>query len=480
MAAISCVAACESILGTFEVGPPEGVSFDASSDQTSISQGQVDAGEDADADPTNNANDGGAVIACAQSADCPAATAVPAGCAVALCKDNRCVYAAIDKDADGHPLAGCVANGIALPGDDCADDDPTVFPGGSCTKTPDGTVIVYPNGAPIGACKAGQWACTGGQATCVGAVGPAPAENCALKNDANCNGVNDEGCDCAPGTSEPCGNLENRPSPCKKGSRTCSPEGKWGACVGNVEPKARDCSSNLDNDCSSAPDKGEVACQCPGGVAQGATAACKVIGGLGICAEGKRACQPSPDKTSGVFGACEGPKPQARDCESPKDLNCDGTPDELEVGCGTPCIKGKFPVAAVQKFAKGLWGCPGTFSWESRGAGCSTREACSVGVWVKYNRQTTNPIAPTHKYWVAEQLGYGGAPPQCFVPKAGSSCGADSSMAVCPYVPGGGTVVDAENNTCNWSGCGFGETFGQNDYLGGCSGNVTGGTLCCP
>ena len=476
---------CENLLGTFEVAPAE-----TSIPEAGASPDVVTA--EGDSGPSNQAidagGDGGPAVVrpCEQDIECPAVTMAPAGCASAKCVEKKCVYRPIDKDGDGFPMAGCTVEGKPAQGQgtDCADDEPTVFPGAPCSKLPNGTDITFPNGTPLGACKAGVWDCKTGAPVCQGAVPPAATENCNLKNDANCNGVPDEGCDCTPNTVGPCGNTAGLPLPCKAGTRTCSPEGKWGACSGNIEPKARDCSSTIDNDCSGQADQGENACSCPGGVPQGGSAACTAVGGVGECAKGSWTCMPSGDKQSGVFGPCNG-QPPARepDCKSALDNNCNGVGDELEVACGSPCGLGdtKALTAAIQKFPNGMWGCGGTRTFEVRGQACRTNSTvpsrvCQPEEWLKYGVSTGQ--FPTRKYWVDEMLGWGGSPGACGAWAGGASC-SGTSMSVCPGSKGGETVTDSDGNVCNWTNCSYGQTPSGNHYFGGCVSNNTAGTLCC-
>lgn len=471
--AVSFGIGCESLLGSFEVSPEGASAIDAGaidSQAPSQQSAQQDGGGDA-----------GIVRACEQATDCPALAMLPAACATAECRDKVCVYLAVDKDGDGHPMAGCSVDGHVVAGDDCADDDPSIAPGGACTKRPDGSDIVFPNGTPLGACRAGKWDCTGGVPSCKGAVEPALTENCQLKNDANCDGVPDDGCDCTPNSTGPCGNVGNLPLPCAKGTRTCSPDGKWGDCIGNVEPMPRDCSSNLDNDCNGQADQGENACNCTGGVAQGKQASCTVPGKQGQCADGTWTCMPSPDKQSGVFGPCTGPKPAARNCASALDFDCNGVGDELEVACGSPCLDPlgtRNKVAATQKFSSSMWGCPGKRNHSVRAAACTTGFGpCSGATWEKYSA-TAGARRPTRKYWVNEALGYGGSAGACWADSTLKNCGV-TSMSVCPLGKNGGTVTDPDGNTCNWTNCGYGLNDTTNDFFGGCLGNETAGTLCC-
>lgn len=466
LAAVSLGVGCTSLLGDFEVSPA--VLPEAGPEETQQQQGDAAA-------PT--ADGGGVLRPCEQASDCPAVPMQPAGCALAQCKDKACIYVAVDKDGDGHPVAGCQVEGVRIPGDDCADDAPTVFPGAECSKRPEGTDIVFPNGTPLGACKTGVWDCATGVAVCKGAVAPEPVENCALKNDANCDGIPDDGCDCPPNTTGPCGNVGGLPLPCKAGTRTCSAAGKWGDCVGNVEPSARDCSSTADNDCNGSPDRTEDACECNGDIAQGKSTPCTVLGKKGVCANGTRTCVPSPNKQTGVFTACTGPSPGAVQCKSAADNDCDGVSDELEVACGSPCkdpLGSGALVPAAQKFSGTMWGCPGRRNFVARAAACNTGFApCKVGVWTTYTRGAFSRI-PTRQYWLLDTLKWGGTATACYAAvTAPAACANGSSMAVC--APG----TDADNNTCNWTGCTSGLSYSVNDRLGGCINTNTAGTLCC-
>jgi hypothetical protein len=54
-------------------------------------------------------------------------------------------------------------------------------------------------------------------------------------------------------------------------------------------------------------------------------------------------------------------------------------------------------------------------------------------------------------------------------------------MRVCAGHSGGAGLEaqDAEGNLCNWTSCGYDDPA-VNEYFGGCEGNPTAGTLCCP
>ncbi len=84
-------------------------------------------------------------------------------------------------------------------------------------------------GNNTGPCKSGTRTCvlatnkgsTSWSTTCTGAVLPAAADTCDSGNDANCNGMPNEGCQCINGSP---------PKACACGTQSCS-NGKLGACV---------------------------------------------------------------------------------------------------------------------------------------------------------------------------------------------------------------------------------------------------------
>jgi hypothetical protein len=97
------------------------------------------------------------------------------------------------------------------------------------------------------------------------------------------------------------------------------------------QPKARDCTSSLDNDCNGTPDNQETTyCTCIVGNSQ----ACQEhpgYDGKGICKAGSQGCAASSDKTTSSWGACSGSiGPGTRNCTSSVDNDCNGTPDSQE------------------------------------------------------------------------------------------------------------------------------------------------------
>jgi Putative metal-binding motif len=114
--------------------------------------------------------------------------------------------------------------------------------------------VTRPCGTDVGACELGALACHAGQwddekTQCMGSRGPAKEECDTAREDENCDGVRNEGCECTDGETQECG---NDTAPCKPGSVTCV-NGTWpsdaASCKGAVGPKAESC-DGVDNDCN--------------------------------------------------------------------------------------------------------------------------------------------------------------------------------------------------------------------------------------
>jgi hypothetical protein len=125
-----------------------------------------------------------------------------------------------------------------------------------------------------------------------------------------------------------------------------------------------------------------------------------------------------------------------------------------------------------QTFANGINGCGGSVTWESRGSLCAHgSRPCSAAEWIAGHGST----APTYNYWTNDNLRYSGGPTSCSVSTTtGNFCSANQPMRLCTS-----SGSDALGNSCNWFNCGHG-TATPNHYFGGCEGNLTAGTLCCP
>ena len=178
-----------------------------------------------------------------------------------------------------------------------------------------------------GECVLGTRICIDGVwGDCLGAVLPS-TRLCAEREDRDCDGLPDDTtdavCECVPGSAEPC---ETHPGldgvgTCKAGQRLCvaAPDGqssRWGECTGSVGPLELDsCLVRGDDaNCDAIPN-GNCAC------IEGEVVPCGPSD-LGICRKGTSTC------VDLKFTECKGAVlPEARDCSSEDDNDCDGTPD---------------------------------------------------------------------------------------------------------------------------------------------------------
>jgi hypothetical protein len=114
--------------------------------------------------------------------------------------------------------------------------------------------------------------------------------------------------------------------------------GITGAGGATCQPKSRDCTSSLDNDCNGTPDNQETtSCTCSVGKSQ----SCQQhpgYDGAGICKAGSQSCSASSDKTTSSWGPCTGSiGPSTRNCTTSVDNDCNGKPDNQETAyCQCP------------------------------------------------------------------------------------------------------------------------------------------------
>jgi hypothetical protein len=130
-------------------------------------------------------------------------------------------------------------------------------------------------GAPatrmVGLCRDGEQVCmpgVGGQATwgmCMGEVLPRPDTCDGFDND--CDGRNDEDCQCRPGETRPCydGTATTMGvGSCRAGVQRCVPGltagTVWGSCEMQVLPSTEDCDDRIDNDCNGRLDCADARC----------------------------------------------------------------------------------------------------------------------------------------------------------------------------------------------------------------------------
>lgn len=249
-----------------------------------------------------------------------------------------------------------------------------------------------------GVCKLGTRVCVDGVwGDCIGAVMPGE-RMCGDSADNDCDGRPDDEpdslCECVPGTSEPC---DTHPGldgvgQCKAGERTCigSADGKtsrWSECTGSVGPAEADsCSLKGDDaNCDATPNGG---CVC----VEGEQIDCGPPSETGICKKGKSTC------VNLEYGECVGAVlPEARNCASSADNDCDGLPDNTidatctcRIGateaCGDDtaldgvgiCRAGTRTCVAVNGGASSRWGeCVGAVDPQPRNCASSTDNDCN-------------------------------------------------------------------------------------------------------
>jgi len=161
-------------------------------------------------------------------------------------------------------------------------------------------------------------------------------------------------------------------------------------------------------------------------------------------------------------------------------------------------------VAPIQAFSNGMFGCSGKLGYPDRASLCNAAEnchVCSAKEWIANAGNT----APTHQYWVDDNLGFAGKGPvgDCFAGTyvdgglMGVCAPATDPMRVCldgPFDAGADAAypflsTDIEGNICNWNGCDYiaddagldaaPDAQTRNLHFGGCYGDPTAGALCC-
>jgi hypothetical protein len=333
--------------------------------------------------------------------------------------DETCECSDGEKRACGSAVGACVQGsqscvegkwqecvGAVGPRDETCDGtldedcDGTVDEGCDCAN---GTTRSCGTSA-VGACRLGTQTCERGVwGACTGAVLPQAREICEGSVDDDCDGVIDNGCECANGATRVCGVGKGV---CTLGKQTCE-GGRWQACEGATWPSAEICNGAADEDCDGVVDNG---CDCT----NGQTRACGSA--VGACVQGAQTC------VDGKWQACLGGRgPTAETCNGIDD-DCDGVADP---GCA--CVNGSTRSCGsavgrckqgTQTCAGGQWGaCVGAVNPIAEVCGngiddnCNGRvdEGCIVDIAVNVNGDCKTIACPAATpYPVGCQLDFGG------------------------------------------------------------------------
>jgi hypothetical protein len=369
------------------------------------------------------------------------------------------------------------------------------------------------SGYPRGICKTGQSTCTNGVwgacAVCPDTNPPpwrdggdhsaceilphvqvCPPEGSPVPNDGTydmtCTGV--IACTCASGTTTSC--YDGPPATlvagaeCHAGLRTCT-AGNWGACAGQALPKARDCSSHLDNDCNGQYDDTEPACQvatCPattnelricrvqGAVRKDPVAPATIGEPEGVCRDGLRDC--NPDNSLGDCKGTISPSPEI--CDG-LDNNCDGNVDENPdalCNSGFTCVHGVCVPASCGVESP----CPEGYTCDTPAG--QYKGTCSLGTCGSGASATTCADGQLCQY------------SSCVDPCAGVTC-ATGAFCSSGFCTGGGCYLagcqageaciqsQCEPNPCNGVACPLGTFCRSGDCVQSCVYSTCGGGQTC-
>lgn len=248
----------------------------------------------------------------------------PCGGDSPVCVEGQCMTCApaSRRCTEGNPevcredaLAWRAEAPCAAPAPECIAET------GTCGACSPGSV--QPCTQALGNCSEGRQLCGDDAAWGTCSIQSEPSDTCEPGDDASCNGVPNEGCECT--SSVACGPAAT--GICRPGLSACV-GGALGECEGAVRAAPRNCSSPFDNDCDGVSDQMlDDICQCP----PGAVETCDEHpgqDGVGICRAGTRSCIAASGNVASAWSRCLGAVgPRSRDCRSNLDNDCDGRPD---------------------------------------------------------------------------------------------------------------------------------------------------------
>jgi hypothetical protein len=349
---------------------------------------------------------GGSCAPCSSNAACSAPSDCASGvCAGGHCQPPSCNDGVKNGDETGLDCGGAcaipeVCNGVD---DDC--DGSTDEGLGSTT-------------CGIGACQVTVQSCVGGAAqSCV--PGAPSAEVCDGALDDDCDGTVDDGCECVNGATQGCysgSGATANVGACHGGVQTCV-LGHWGACAGEVTPKAETC-NGVDDDCNGGTDEGLGSTIC----------------GVGACQALVQNC------VNGAPVACAPGSPSAEICDG-EDNDCDGQVDEDQptVSCGVGACAVTIP-SCVNGI---LRACDPHLS---DGAACNDGKVCTVSD-ACFNGACTGANAPAGTLCRASA---GACDPAESCTGSSPECPADSLSPAGVVCRASGGVCDLQE-TCNGS-----------------------------
>jgi len=232
-----------------------------------------------------------------------------------------------------------------------------------------------PATAGVGLCRSGSQNCVQqapgvvAWTACSGEV--LPAMEACDDRDHDCDSVNDTGCGCVIGTSQPCysGAVGTQGvGLCRAGSQACVATANgstWGACGGEVTPQTDVC-DGVDRNCDGNPNTG---CGCVVGTTQPCYGGPAGTAGVGTCQGGTQTCVAAGG--GAMWGGCMGEVlPQPDQCDG-VDRNCDNNPNTAcacTAGQTQPCYDGPPATNGVGTCHGGTQACVVTANGSSFGA----------------------------------------------------------------------------------------------------------------